>query len=102
MKSLGLINVEEESFKEKGHGGRPSYHATITRVKLSDAWNAANPSKREELFNFKKEHKGVRSMEYAQLSGDHLNCMTLGLFGLRQPNYALTLQDAIANQSDSL
>lgn len=100
LKSLGIINVEAESFKEKGHGGRPSYHGTITRVKLSDAWNAGDSSKREDLVKFKREHKGVRWLEYAHLSGDYLNCMALGLFGLRQPNYALTLQEAIANQSE--
>ena len=100
LKSVGLIMVAGKAFKQRGHGGRPSYAAAITRVRLSDAWNRSSPQGRKDLYDFRKQHKRVDLVEYAHRGGDYLNCMTLGLFGLGQPNYELTLQEAIANQNE--
>ena len=69
-------------------------------IKLSVAWDDGDATQREHLYNEIKKRPGVKWAEYADLGGDYLNCMALGLLGSNEPQFELTLSEVIAARSD--
>ena len=100
LKYVGLVFVENEYFSERGRSGLGCWKGTLTRIKLSSAWNNGTPSQREELYNYVRDHSGVDWIKYARNQADQLNCTALGLIGAYQPQYNKTLEEVIASNNE--
>ena len=96
LKQVGLIKIDNETFKQKGFEGRPSWSGTITRNRLSKAWDDGTPQEREELYKFVKETLGTDWPEYARRTRDFLNARILGLVGPTEPQFDKTVDEIIA------
>ena len=71
----------------------------VSRVKISDLWNRSNAETRQRQDRFIKNHKGIDWIGYAHQTGDYMNAMMLGLIGMKEPQYELSLEEIIAAEA---
>ncbi len=95
LKKGYLVDLANEDWRERGYGGFPCYSGDVELWRApSAAWNVADEEGRRILVSL--GHIGsIRMSSYALAFNDTLNCQILGILGDVEPDFTVTLDEAI-------